>query len=183
MKIQNLLPVESTSSRKMNSIFPANKQQFLKIESTAVQARKFQRIIGSDGQSMAFWDSVGLQMSDCSPSGNWDFIKLTDHNLAHPWRNIHVLTSQIHSVMEVLCEAQSQFIFECIPRNQTLVRYLMKNQTTILHHVSLLDIRNAWQSLKGSEKSCNVTFVFFFNQYSSKFAWTILFVIIWRVLH
>ena len=36
----------------MNSIFPANKQWFLKIENTDVKARKFQGILGSDGQSM-----------------------------------------------------------------------------------------------------------------------------------
>lgn len=38
----------------MNSIFPANKQWFLKIENTDVKARKFQGIVGSDGQSMIF---------------------------------------------------------------------------------------------------------------------------------
>lgn len=74
--------------------------------------------------------------------------------------------------MEVLCEALSQFIFECIPRNQRLVRYLVKNQTTISHRVSPSDIHNARETFKGSEKSCNVTFIFFFNWYSPKFAWT-----------
>lgn len=67
----------------MNPIFPANKQKFLKIESTDVKARKFQGLIGSDGQSMTFCDSVKLQMRDCNPTGSWDFIKLTDYILTH----------------------------------------------------------------------------------------------------
>lgn len=64
----------------MNPIFPANKQNFLKIESTDVRARKFQGLIGSDGQSMTFCDSVKLQI----PTGSWDFIKPTDYILTYP---------------------------------------------------------------------------------------------------
>ena len=68
----------------MNPIFPANKQNFLKIESTDVRARKFQGLIGSDGQSMTFCNSEKLQMRDCNPTGSRDFIKPIDCILTHP---------------------------------------------------------------------------------------------------
>lgn len=38
--------------------------------------------------------------------------------------------------MKVLGEALNQCIFKWIPKNQRPVRYLVKNQTTILYHFS-----------------------------------------------
>lgn len=46
----------------MNSIFPANKQQFLKTESTDVQDKKFQRLRGRGGLRMTFCYSFVSQM-------------------------------------------------------------------------------------------------------------------------
>ena len=46
--------------------------------------------------------------------------------------------------MKVLGEALNQCIFEQIPKNQRPVRYLVKNQTTILHHFSLIYSQCSW---------------------------------------
>lgn len=127
----------------MNFIFPANKQQFLKLESTDVQSRKFQGTVSRDGQRMTFCYSLGLQMRDCNPSADWHFIKLTDDSLTHPWWNIICLLFK-HNLHENILWSTVLVYLHCVPTNQRPMRYWWQNQTTISFYVSLLGIHNTW---------------------------------------
>lgn len=108
----------------MNRIFPANKQQFLKIESTDVKGRKFQGIVGGDGQSRTLCVTVDYRLGIATPQ------------VAEILLNTSSMEFTCAHCSDIICrkvlrEALNQFISKCISKNPRPVRYLMKKQTTI----------------------------------------------------
>lgn len=145
MKMWDLLPAAETQAGKRNSIFPANKHRFLKLESTDVQDRKFQRILGPDRQSRSSL-TCRHRRGTTTPS------KLAHHDPVHPWRNVHLTFSQTQPEWNI-GGAPCHYVSRYVPKNYRLVSCLLQSKTTLPCSISLLDTHNAHEYTEALQKS------------------------------